>query len=89
MADWGPIRKAVTEGKTVAREDGAVVQFSATGGAHAPTHPQDYDATDGRHGRELRIREWPSVDDGSGIANDTDWGLTGRFPDGPGVWRQT
>jgi hypothetical protein len=90
MADWGPIHKATTDGKTVSREEGAVVQSSPTGGFHAPSHDVRYDATDSRHGHERDMMGWPSIDHNSGPVTATDWeNSTGHFPDGPGVWRQT
>lgn len=89
MADWGPIRKAVTDGKTVAGEEGTVTQPHVSG-SDAPRHEVDYDATDGRHNRESGMGPWRSIDSQSGICSDTNWETPhSRFPDGPGIWRQT
>jgi hypothetical protein len=89
MADWGPIDKPMSHGKTVAGEEGAVIQPHASGG-DAPRHAVRYDATDSRHNAEAGLRPWTSIDPMSGPVTDTDWDhSTGRFEDGPGVWRQT
>jgi hypothetical protein len=78
----------MSHGKTVAREEGAVIQPHTRGGS-SPHHDENYDATDGRHSRPDH-QGWMSVDPMSGITSDTDFGAhTGKFPDGPGVWRQT
>lgn len=89
MADWGPIHKATTDGKTPGSGDGGVMR-SSTGGLKAPSHPVSYDATDSRHGHEKDMMGWPSIDHKSGPVTDTDWeNSRGHFPDGPGAWRQT
>ena len=90
MATWGAIEKPAGHfNEHGSGEEGAVVQPHVTGG-NAPRHPVDYNATDGRHGRETGLRPWTSVDPMSGPTSDTDFGTSaGRFPDGPGVWRQT
>jgi hypothetical protein len=86
---WGPVEHPVEHfsGRAVG-EEGAVVQPHVNGG-NAPRHAVDYNATDGRHGRESGMSPWDSVDVNSGVASDTDWSKTGSFPDGPGSWRQT
>lgn len=77
---FGPLGHPTTEGKTPG-EEGAVEQ----GGGHS----DNYDATDGRHSKPDH-EGWKSVDPMSGHISDTDWASgTGRFPDGPGPWRQT
>lgn len=86
---WGPIEKAVTHGKTVSREDGAVTQPHVSGG-DAPHHTVDYNATDSRHNYERGMRPWKSVDSGSGECTPGEWDhVSHAFPDGPGPWRQT
>jgi hypothetical protein len=88
MADWGPIHKPESHGKTVAREEGAVIQPHVRGGS-TPNHSENYDATDGRHNRADH-QGWESVDRMGGIVSGTDWEHpSSRFPDGPGPWRQT
>lgn len=89
MADWGPVEH-VTDGSSLAiSAEGSIVRHSMSG-AGAPSHPTDYNATDGRHNRESGLAPWQSVDPRSGIVTDTDWETpVGHFPDGPGAWRQT
>jgi hypothetical protein len=83
MADWGPIHKAVTDGNSMG-DEGEVTQ-PKQGGSGSPTHPMNYDATDGRHSKPNH-EGWMSVDGKSGEGWET---LHGRFPDGPGPFRQT
>lgn len=90
MADWGPLPHPMTDGKTVAREEGAVTQPKADNRTAGPRHDVNYDATDSRHNREAGLAPWDSVDVNSGPTSDTDFdSLAGRFEDGPGAWRQT
>jgi hypothetical protein len=87
---WGPLTHPVHRFADHATgEEGDVVRHSPSGEG-APTHPVDYNATDGRHNRESGLAPWTSVDSMSGPVSDTDFGTpAGRFPDGPGAWRQT
>jgi hypothetical protein len=75
--------------RQVGDTNGAVTQPSEASQGAAPYHAVRYDATDSRHSREAGLSPWDSVDVNSGIASTTDFGKTGRFPDGPGAWRQT
>jgi hypothetical protein len=85
---WGPLTHPTTEGKTTGATDGAVTQPDE-GGTGSPKHPMNYDATDGRHSIPNHDG-WVSVDPKSGCMSDGDWeGISSRFPDGPGPWRQT
>ena len=85
---WGPLTHPTTEGKDVGSTDGAVTQ-PKQGGSGSPSHPMNYDATDGRHSKPNH-EGWETVDTMGGSVSDTDWAEgTGKFPDGPGPWRQT
>ena len=91
MADsWGPVTKpAGNYNEHAPGTDGEVVQPHVSGGS-APRHPVNYSATDSRHGHERDMMGWPSIDQMSGPVTATDWeNSAGRFPDGPGAWRQT
>lgn len=71
-------------------EPGMVTQPTPDDLNAEPRHDIDYNATDGRHNREAGLAPWHSIDERSGIVTDSDWeNPVGRFPDGPGVWRQT
>jgi len=87
---WGPFEHPMERGgRPVGDTGGAVTQPHASGGS-APHHDVSYNATDGRHSRESGLSPWKSVDPMSGPTSDTDFGASaGRFPDGPGMWRQT
>lgn len=77
---FGPLEHPTTEGKTPGEEGSIESQ------GH---HTDNYNATDGRHSKPDH-QGWESVDPKSGMVSDTDWASgTGRFPDGPGPWRQT
>jgi hypothetical protein len=81
---WGPIHKATTDGDGLGAEEGTVTQPKEKGSG-SPTHPMNYDATDGRHSKPNH-EGWVSVDGKSGEG----WESAGaKFPDGPGPWRQT
>lgn len=87
---WGPIHQATTDGKTVAGEEGAVIQPGTNSPSHGPRHEVNYDATDSRHGHARDLSGWVSVDHLSGPVTGEDWEHSrGHFPDGPGAWRQT
>lgn len=89
---WGPLGRPMHRGSAdrAIGEEGDVVRFAETGAEHAPSHSVDYNATDGRHNRESGLAPWTSIDPLSGPTSDTDFGTSaGRFPDGPGAWRQT
>jgi hypothetical protein len=84
-SSWGPLEHPT--GKTDS-ESGAVTQPKEKG-SDSPSHPMNYDATDGRHSIPNHDG-WESVDPRSGCLSDGDWeGISSRFPDGPGPWRQT
>ena len=86
---WGPVEHPVDGGGPAAGAEGTIVRHGPNG-AGAPSHPVDYNATDGRHNRESGLSPWQSVDPNSGIVTATDWETPVRhFEDGPGTWRQT
>ena len=88
---WNPLDRPMhrVSADRAIGEEGSVVQFSETGGEHAPRHDENYDATDGRHNRADH-QGWISVDPMGGPTSETDFAEhAGRFPDGPGPWRQT
>jgi hypothetical protein len=85
---WGPVEHPVTEGKTTGSPDGAMTQPDEHGSG-SPSHPMNYDATDGRHSKPNH-EGWETVDTNGGCVADGDWAtVTSKFPDGPGPWRQT
>jgi len=88
---WGPVTHP--DGRDhapVGAKDGMPTLSTPMSHEGAPRHTVRYDATDSRHDYETGQRPWESVDEHSGRTSDTDFGaLTGRFEDGPGVWRQT
>jgi hypothetical protein len=87
---WGPIEKPMGREHESIGAEGEVTLSTAARFEGSPIHPVRYDATDSRHNYETGQRPWASVDVNSGHTSDTDFGtLTGRFEDGPGVWRQT
>lgn len=66
---------------------GEVTEQHPRGREPGPKPNENYDATDGRHNKADH-QGWPSVDSRSGYVDDQ-LQSTRRFPDGPGVWRQT
>jgi hypothetical protein len=76
---WGPVGHPTTEGKAPG-EEGSVV---SPGG-----HSTNYDATDGRHSKPNH-EGWETVDTKGGTDVGEDGQAHGKFPDGPGCWRQT
>jgi hypothetical protein len=90
-SSWGPIHEQPADRNTMpVGSEGSVTKSSPTSFEGAPSHPVSYNATDARHNRESGLAPWQSVDPMSGPTSDTDFGSSaGRFPDGPGVWRQT
>ncbi|HEY1705616.1 MAG TPA: hypothetical protein VGG75_38510 [Trebonia sp.] len=89
-ASWGPVERPAGRGGRPIGAEGTVTQPSEGSLGAGPHHEVRYDATDGRHGRESGMHPWESVDPMSGPTANTDFGQSaGRFPDGPGAWRQT
>lgn len=86
---WGPVSKPAGHfDEHGIGDEGEVVQPHVHGG-NAPRHDENYDATDGRHNRADH-QGWVSVDPLGGPTSETDFAVhAGRFPDGPGPWRQT
>lgn len=86
--EWGPIEKAEHHNvKPIAAEaEGAVTEQHPSGGDG--TRNENYNATDGRHNKADH-QGWPSIDGNSGCDVGEDGQAHGRFPDGPGPWRQT
>jgi hypothetical protein len=81
---WGPIEHPVGHNDD---ESGAVEQPNEHGSDSGRN--ENYDATDGRHNKADH-QGWPSIDSNGGETSQTDFAeKTGRFPDGPGRWRQT
>ena len=87
---WGPLTHPVDRSNLAVGAEGSVTLSQEDHFEGAPHHTVHYDATDSRHNYETGQRPWTSVDVHSGHTSDTDFDtLTGRFEDGPGVWRQT
>lgn len=88
---WGPVEKPMgRDHDPIGAKDGEPTLSTPMRHEGGTIHPVRYDATDSRHNYETGQRPWESVDMNSGRTSDTDFGaLTGRFEDGPGVWRQT
>lgn len=92
MGNWGPVEKPVEHGvkPIAAHAEGDVTEPTEPGGGKsAPHYSVDYNATDGRHNRESGMEGWESVDKNSGCDAEDGFVARSRFPDGPGVWRQT
>ncbi len=90
-SSWGPVEKPVEHDvKPIAAEaEGSVTTPEPTARTHGPiTGNENYDATDGRHSKSDH-QGWESVDGNSGTHAEGDFIAKGRFPDGPGKWRQT
>jgi len=89
---WGPVEKPVEHNvKPIAADaEGDVVEIAHTGTKEVNPRPdENYNATDGRHNKADH-QGWPSIDPKSGPTDLHDFGdSAGRFPDGPGKWRQT
>jgi hypothetical protein len=89
---WGPVEKPVEHDvKPIAGDggEGEVVTSEPGDRHHAPVTARDrYNATDGRHNRADH-EGWESVDPRSGTGAEDDFHATGKFEDGPSVWRQT
>ena len=87
---WGPVTKPAEHNvKPIAADaEGAVTEPHVGGREVSPAPHENYNATDGRHNKADH-QGWPSVDDRSGTDVGTDGKAHGRFPDGPGRWRQT
>jgi hypothetical protein len=87
---WGSVEHATERPhRPIGSTGGTVTQPSETSQSDGPHHEVRYDATDSRHSREAGMSPWDSVDVNSGVASTQDFSKAGRFPDGPGVWRQT
>lgn len=81
---WGPIEHPVGHNDD---ESGQVEQPNEQGSDSGRN--ENYNATDGRHNKADH-QGWPSIDSNSGETSQNDFAdKTGRFPDGPGPWRQT
>lgn len=89
--NWGPITPTnERNSRPVGASDGEPTHSTPSSYEGAPHHAVDYSATDGRHNRETGFAPWSSIDPNSGPTSSSDFGdSAGRFPDGPGVWRQT
>ena len=88
---WGPVEKPVEHNVKgiAAEEEGAVTEIDHAGSKGNPDHPNSsYNATDGRH-TKADHGGWPSIDPKSGTHVGEDGEAHGKFPDGPGKWRQT
>jgi hypothetical protein len=88
---WGPVEKPVEHNvKPIAGDGGeGTVTEPHPGNREAnPSPHENYDATDGRHSKADH-QGWVSVDPKSGSGTGDTWESDARFPDGPGVWRQT
>jgi hypothetical protein len=87
---WGPIEKTVEHNvKPIAADaEGTVTEPHVAGREASPTPNENYNATDGRHNKADH-QGWPSIDGNSGTDVGEDGQAHGRFPDGPGKWRQT
>jgi hypothetical protein len=88
---WGPIEHPEEHNvKPIAADaEGSVTEPHPNSREAAPKPHENYDATDGRHTKSDH-QGWPSIDPKSGETDPHDFGKgTGRFPDGPGKWRQT
>jgi hypothetical protein len=87
---WGPLTHPDNRNHLPVGAEGDITLSQPMRFEGSPVHTVHYDATDSRHNYETGQRPWESVDVHSGHTSDTDFGtLTGRFEDGPGVWRQT
>lgn len=87
---WGPLTHPDHRNHRTIGEEGEVTLSRANSFEAGPLHPVHYDATDSRHNYETGQRPWISVDERSGHTSEENFGeMTGRFMDGPGVWRQT
>jgi hypothetical protein len=75
---WGPVEHVVGHND----DESGTVQSPHN------VHSENYNATDGRHNKADH-QGWPSVDGNSGTDVGEDGAAHGRFPDGPGPWRQT
>lgn len=89
---WGPVEKPVEHNVRPIAADGAEGQVTEPHPDDREAEPrpaENYNATDGRHTKSDH-QGWPSIDPNSGETDMHDFGHgTGRFPDGPGRWRQT
>ncbi len=86
---WGPIQPPHGRATDPIGEEGEPTLSTPAQHEGSPRHAVRYDATDSRHNLETGQRPWESVDVNSGPASHEDWSPAGRFPDGPGAWRQT
>jgi hypothetical protein len=88
--EWGPVEKPVEHNvKPIAAEaEGAVVEIEHSGTKASPGSGENYNASDGRHNKADH-GGWPSIDGKSGTHVGEDGEAHGKFPDGPGKWRQT
>lgn len=80
---WGPIGHPTGHHDD---ESGSVEQPDEHGSDSGRN--ENYNATDGRHSKADH-QGWPSIDGNSGTDVGEDGKAHGRFPDGPGKWRQT
>jgi hypothetical protein len=89
---WGPVEKPVEHNVQPIAADGAegkVTEPHPDSREANPRPNENYNATDGRHNKADH-QGWPSIDGNSGETSQTDFAdKSGRFPDGPGPWRQT
>jgi hypothetical protein len=87
---WGPIEHPVEHNvQPIAAEAEGKVTEPHPGSREANPRPnENYNASDGRHNKADH-QGWPSIDGNSGEGVGEDGKATRRFPDGPGVWRQT
>lgn len=87
---WGPLTHPMGRNHLAVGAEGDVTLSREDHFEGGPLHTVHYDSSDSRHNYETGQRPWISVDEHSGHTSDTDFDdMTGRFMDGPGVWRQT
>lgn len=88
---WGPVEHPEQHNvKGIAADaEGVVTEPHPNNREASPKPHENYDATDGRHSKPDH-QGWESVDTKGGEVDLHDFAKgTGKFPDGPGKWRQT
>lgn len=87
---WGPVEHPVEHNvKPIAADaEGTVTEKHPASSEDHPKPNENYDSTDGRHNKADH-QGWPTVDYRSGTNVGEDGKAHGKFPDGPGRWRQT